>query len=94
MQTKKIENWCLADCVAKIDIVYPKKPHVVTDAKEDEDMTDPEMLEHHICEACYTNDHDFTMELYSGLVLKLFTKNKVICFVNYHPKSNPEPILL
>ena len=53
-------------------------------------MTDPEKLEHHIHEACYTNDHDFPMELCSGIVLKLHTKNKVICFVNYHLKSNPE----
>ena len=80
----------MADYVAKIDIVYPKKPRVVTDAKEDEDMTDAEMLEHHICEACYTHDHDFPMELHNGLVLKLHTKNKVMCFVNYCPKSNPE----
>ena len=64
---KKIENWCLADYVAKIDIVYPKTPHVVTDAKEDKDVTDLEMLEHHIHEACYTNDHNFPMELHNGL---------------------------
>ena len=80
----------MADYVAKTDIVYPKKPHVATDVKEDEDMTDPEMIEHHIHEASYTDDHDFPMELCSGLVLKLHTKNKVICFVNYHLKSNPE----
>ena len=70
--------------------MYTKKPHVVTDAKEDEDVTDPEMLEHHIHEECYTNDHDFPMELHNGLVLKLCTKNKLICFVNYRLKSNPE----
>ena len=58
--------------------------------KKMEDMTDPEMLEHHIHEACYSNDPDFPMELQNGLVLKLHTKNKVICFVNYHLKSNPE----
>ena len=79
----------MADYVAKIDIVYPKKPHVVTDAKEDEDTTDPDMLEHHICEVSNTDDHDFPMELCNGLVLKIYTKNKVICFVNYHLKSNP-----
>ena len=30
------------------------------------------------------------MELHNGLVLKLHTKNKVICFVNTCLKSNPE----
>ena len=80
----------MADYVTQNHIVYPKKPHVVKDAKEDEDMTEPEMLEHHICEACYTDDHDFPMELHNGLVLKLHTKNKVICFVNCCLKSNPE----
>ena len=80
----------MAEYVAKIDIGYPKKPHIVTDAKEDEVMTDPEMLEHNMHEASYTDDHDFAMELHNGLGLKLCTKNKVIHFVNCCLKSNPE----
>ena len=83
-----MESWCLADYVALIDIQYSKKGQL--QEQNDEEIQDPEQLEQHEQTDSYIDESTFPYHMQNGITLKLHSKKKIIWFVNYHLKSDPE----
>ena len=84
---RKLENWCLADYVAKTDIEYPKKR---SQGHEENEEVDPETLEMHEELNEHREDDGFPYVMQNGHVLHLRRKNKVIRFRRYSKKTDPE----
>ena len=87
MRPKKLEQWCLAEFVAKTDIDYGKSRNSKGD---DNDTEDPEELEVHETDECYKETDDFPYTLRSGHMLRLRTRQKIIRFRKYNPRKDPE----
>ena len=79
MRPKQLAAWCLADYVAKIDIVYPKKEKSSHDINVEE-VTDPDEAEDGVQNVSYNCDGNFPIRMRNGIMLRRRTKNKVIRF--------------
>ena len=90
MRPKKLLNWCLAEYVAWIDIEYPgKKPwsHGCVDSdSDDSDNSDGE----EDGDESSVSDDIFPYTMRSGITLRKRKRRKIIRFVNYRLKTNPE----
>ena len=69
MQPKQLATWCLADYVAKIDIVYPKKEKSSHDVN-DEEVTDPDEAEDDVQNVSYNDEGNFPIQMRNGIMLR------------------------
>ncbi len=92
IRPKKLEEWCLAEYMAKMDIDYGRSTHARATpfAADDEDMADPEELQVHEEDEDYEETDDFPYMLCSIHLLWLCTKHKIIWFWKYNPVKDPE----
>ena len=92
MRPKQLEHWCLADYVAKLDLEYPHREDKPTNQTMAPDVNniDEEHLEAHDAESGYIAEGMFPIELKNGLKLKCRLQPKIIRFVNYRQRTNPE----
>ena len=87
MRPKQLAAWCLADYVAKIDIVYPKKEKSSNSDMNDEEVIDPDEVEDDVQNVSYNDEGNFPIRMRNGIMLRQRTKNKVIRFRNYRLKK-------
>ena len=90
MRPKELAAWCLADYVAKIDIVYPKKEKSSQSNMNDEEVIDPDEVEDDVQNVSYNDEGNFPIQMRNSIMLWQRTKNKVIRFRNYHLKNYSE----
>ena len=91
MRPKQLAAWCLADFVAKIDIVYPKKEKSSHCNTNDENVKDfYESNDDDDQNPSYNDEGYFPIQMRNGIVLRLRSKNKVIRFRNYRLKNDVE----
>ena len=89
MRPKQLAAWCLADYVAKIDIVYPKKEKSSHIDVNDE-VIDPDEVEDNVQNISYNDEGNFPIRMRNGIMLRQRTKNRVILFRNYRLKNDSE----
>ena len=89
MQPKQLATWCLADYVAKIDLVYPKKEKSSHDVNDGE-VIDTDETEDDVQNVSYNNEGNFPILMRNGIMLRRRKKNKVIRFRNYRLKNDSE----
>ena len=89
IRPRQLATWCLADYVAKIDIVYTKKKKSLHDMNYEE-VIDPDEVEDDVQNVLYNDEGTFPIRMRNGIMLRLRTKNKVIRFRNYHLKNDSE----
>ena len=80
---KVLEHWCLADYVSELDLRYSKK-NLADHGDDDEVQTDDEGVDEH------EESGVFPMNLKNGRALYKHKERKVIRFVNYRYKLDPE----
>ena len=68
MQPRQLATWCLADYVAKIDIVYPKKEKSSHDMN-DEDIIEPDEIEDDVQNVSYNDEGNFPIRMRNGIML-------------------------
>ena len=90
MRPKQLENWCLANYVARLEVDYKKSKIKYNDEFEEDLIPDPEVQEVHEQEEAFIENDIFPLPTKSGHVLKLRKRNKIIRFRRYNPKKNPE----
>ena len=91
MRPKQLAAWCLADFVAKIDIVYPKKEKSSHSNTNGENLKHPdESNDDDDQNPSYNDEGYFPIQMRNGILLRQRTKNKVIRFRNYRMKNNME----
>ena len=90
MRPKQLAAWCLADYVAKIDIVYPKKEKCSYSNMNDDEVIDPDEVEDNVQNVSYNDEGNFPIRIRNGIMLRQRTKNKVIRFRNYRLKNDSE----
>ena len=61
--------WCLADYVAKIDIVYPKKEKSSHDVNN-EDVIDSDQVEDDVQNVSYNDKGNFPIRMRNGIMLR------------------------
>ena len=83
---KQLEQWCLADYMSKLVVKYPKKH---TDQYDTDNEDDPESNDECNIESITTSEA-IEITLKSGVVIQSCRVPKVIRFVNYNVKSDPE----
>ena len=59
MRPKQLAAWCLADYVAKIDIVYPKKGKCSHSNMNDDEVTDPDEVKDNVQNVSYNDEGNF-----------------------------------
>ena len=69
MRPKQLAAWCLADYVAKIDIVYPKKEKSSNSDMNDEEVIDPDEVEDDVQNVSYNDEGNFPIEMRNGIML-------------------------
>ena len=89
MRPKQLAAWCLADYVAKIDIVYPEKEKS-SHINMNEEVTNPDEVEDDVQNVSYNDEGNFPIRMRNGIMLWQRTKNKVIRFRNYRLKNDSE----
>ena len=90
MRPKQLAAWCLADDVAKIDIVYPKKEKSSNSDMNDKEVIDPDEVEGDVQNVSYNDEGNLPIRMRNGIMLRQRTKNKVIRFRNYRLKNDSE----
>ena len=85
MRPKKLHTWTLADYVSWISIKYTGRSSSVKDDDQNHENTDDDTSE----EDC-TEDDIFPYAMPNGIVLNKRKEQKIIRFVNYRLKSEPE----
>ena len=88
MRPRFLENWCLADYVAKTEIQYIKSKR--SKVNQDEPMHDAEQLEACDEDEQHEEQGQFPYELPSGHILHLRRHDKVLRFRRYSLKTDPE----
>jgi hypothetical protein len=88
MRPRFMEDWCLADYVAKTDIRYVKGKNSTLEEKDD--VHDPEQREACDEHVQYESGNGFPWVMNSGHILYLRRKPKVIRYRRYALKSDPE----
>ena len=68
MRPKQLAAWCLADYVAKIDIVYPKKEKSSHIDVNDE-VKDPDEVEDNVQNISYNDEGNFPIRMRNGIML-------------------------
>ena len=68
MRPRQLATWCLADYVAKIDIVYPKKEKSSHDMN-DEEVIEPDEVEDDVQNASYNDEGNFPIRMRNGIML-------------------------
>ena len=89
MRPKVLDNWCLAEYVAKTDIKYIRNANSTLQA-EDDPVPDPEREEAYEQDAAYEEGDGFPFTLRSGHLLRKRRHRKIIRFKTYSQKSEPE----
>ena len=88
MRPRQLATWCLADYVAKIDVVYPKKEKSSHDMNEE--VREPDEVEDDLQNILYNDEGNFPIRMRNGIMLRRRMKNKVIRFRNYRLKNDSE----
>ena len=68
MRPRQLATWCLADYVAKIDIVYPKKEKSSHDIN-DEEVRKPDEVEDDLQNVSYNDEGNFPIRMRNGIML-------------------------
>ena len=68
IRPKQLTTWCLADYVAKIDIVYPKKEKSSHDVNDGE-VIDPDEIEDDVQNVLYNDEGTFPIRMRNGIML-------------------------
>ena len=81
---KALENWCLADYISQLDIIYPNDDSA---AKKGEDVNDDREIESDSEEF----DDDLTViTLKNGIKIRCRQNNKILRYVRFSKKSDEE----
>ena len=89
MRPKVLENWCLAEYVAKTDIKYIRNANSTLQSDDDPTL-DHEQEEAHEQDAAYEEGDGFPFTLRSGHMLRRRKHRKIIRFKQYSRKNDPE----
>ena len=81
---KALENWCLADYVSQLDIIYPNEnEHKVDEDQNDDTITDMDIDQEF-------DETQTILTLRSGIKIRRRSKFKVIRYVRFNLKSDEE----
>ena len=69
MWSRQLATWCLADYVAKIDIVYPKKEKSSHDMN-DEEVREPDEVEDYPQNVLHNDEGNFPIRMRNGIMLQ------------------------
>ena len=82
---KALENYCLADYVSQLDVVYPKEENDNTFEDENNDDEISEKTDDNLFD-----DHETVLTLKNGIKIKRRSNHKIIRYVRFNPKSDEE----
>ena len=80
---KQLENWCLADYVSQLDVVFPKESENTFDQTEiNDDENDESDVDF--------NESDTLVTLKNGIIIRRRKVPRVITYVRFSLKTDPE----
>ncbi len=81
-----LERWCLADYVSQLDVIYPKSDKLLNEDINEDDLDEKSVSDDDIDFA----EDDTIVKLKNGIEIKRRKNYKVIRYVRYSKKSDPE----